>query len=77
MNARDEIQKRRTGWEYQLSSLAYQRLQKMREIEEIDRKIIELEAAITAARTSLYDIDTEAAITAAIVKNETTSKETT
>jgi hypothetical protein len=77
MNAREEITKRREGWEHQLSSLAYQRLQKTREIDEIDRNITGLEAAITAAKTALSAIDTEAAITAAIAKNETTPKETT
>lgn len=77
MNARDEIRKRQDGWGAMLSSLAYQRLQKTREIEEIDQKIRELEGAITAAKTALADIDTEAAVTAAIAKNETTSKETT
>jgi chromosome segregation ATPase len=73
MNARDEIQKRREGWEKTISSLAYQRLQKTREIEDLDRKISSLEGAILAAKTALADIDTEAAVTAAIAKsNETT-----
>ena len=76
MNARDEIQKRREGWERSLSSLAYQRLQKTREIEEIDEKISGLEGAIQAARAALADMDTEAAIAAAKT-NETTPKETT
>lgn len=65
MIARDEIQKRREGWEKTLSTLAYQRLQKTREIDEIDRKISELEGAVTATRAALADIDTEAAIAAA------------
>jgi uncharacterized coiled-coil DUF342 family protein len=76
MNARDEIQKRREGWERSLSSLAYQRLQKTREIDEIDEKISGLEGAIQAARAALADMDTEAAIAAAKT-NETTPKETT
>lgn len=77
MIARDEIQKRREGWEYKLSSLAYQRLQKVREIEEIDRKITELEGAITATRSALADMETEAAVAAAIAKSKETPKETT
>ena len=77
MIARDEIQKRREGWEGQLASLAYQRLQKVRDIDEIDRKITELEGAITAARSALADMETEAAVAAAIAKSKETPKETT
>ena len=72
MTARDELLKRVAGWETRCYSLAYERLDHAKRIDEIDHELAQLEGGITAARQTLNDMTIEAASIAANTKKEDT-----
>ena len=55
MNAKEELQKKLSGWEARIGALAYQKIQ-------IEKDIATLEAAISSGKAVLNDMATEEAI---------------
>jgi len=63
MNAKEELQKKLSGWEARIGMLAYQKIQ-------IEKDIATLEAAISSGKAVLADMTTEEAIKQAQTNKE-------